>query len=115
MKISKLIKFYFFPSGLVVAWFFGHLMLLLLSIKCICRQIEHSQRESNGNQALVQSQGTSKPESAESIPHGEWDRLRKGSLLYKAIYSLLDLALRKYYLTLLVLSIFAMLEAQDFL
>lgn len=32
MKISKLIKFYFFPSGLVVAWFFGHLMLLLLSI-----------------------------------------------------------------------------------
>lgn len=110
MKISKLIKFYFFPSGLVVAWFFGHLMLLLLSIKCICRQIEHSQRESNGNQALVQSQGTSKPESAESI----WDRLRKGSLLYKAIYSLLDLALRKYYLTLLVLSIFAMLEAQYF-
>lgn len=53
MKISKLIKFYFFPSGLVVAWFFGHLMLLLLSIKCICRQIEHSQRESNGNQAVV--------------------------------------------------------------
>lgn len=39
---------------------------------------------------------------------------QKGSLLYKAIYSLLDLALRKYYLTLLVLSIFAMLEAQDF-
>lgn len=31
MKISKLIKFYFFSSGLVVAWFFGHLMLLLLS------------------------------------------------------------------------------------
>lgn len=39
---------------------------------------------------------------------------QKGSLLYKPIYSLLDLALRKYYLTLLVLSIFAMLEAQYF-
>lgn len=109
MKISKLIKFYFFPSGLVVAWFFGHLMLLLLSIKCICRQIEHSQRESNGNQAVVQSQGTSKPESARLM-----GQTQKGSLLYKAIYSLLDLALRKYYLTLLVLSIFAMLEAQYF-
>lgn len=70
MKISKLIKFYFFSSGLVVAWFFGHFMLLLLSIKCICRQIEHSQRGSKVNQALVQSQGTSKPESVESIPHG---------------------------------------------
>lgn len=67
MKISKLIKFYFFSPR---DWLLHGFMLLLLSIKCICRQIEHSQRESNGNQALVQSQGTSKPESVESIPHG---------------------------------------------
>lgn len=61
---QKTNKYENLPKNLV--WFFflrigcWHFMLLLLSIKCSCRRIEHSQRESNVNQAPVQSLGISK-------------------------------------------------------